>query len=356
MERGRDRGPADKSPPASPRPVVIAGIPCDGYSVARFRDGNGPPPLRDRTHPLGLDRTGLREKSRPEANVDLVRDLVRSNTLTVRGMTLCAHVFESGGEVIIENPVDYASDKRLRSIKLLAGQARHCPIWNTPAVKAFLPAACRGDDSNPQNIVEFDQCACNTSDSRYKKPTALAATVGIATYVIARFSGKFCDCGVRPHAKVAVGRDSNGHLNSTAAAAYPDRMNRGLADCVYSYLLARSKLPGLSALLGQGRGFNRSECKTRRSGTLVAFWAEIDSPAMRLAQSCIAGALDSYLTRSSNRTDPAPMPATAPSALPPFAPEAASGLPAAKRAKEGGEQPQQGPTPQPQCARPAACR
>ena len=66
--------------------VVLAGIPCDSYSILRFRsvDGkdNGARPLRDRLHPLGLNN--LEEHQRAA--------LHDGNMLTARGLELCAAV------------------------------------------------------------------------------------------------------------------------------------------------------------------------------------------------------------------------------------------------------------------------
>ena len=54
-------------------------------------------------HPIGLDaptEEQLKELRRR-------KKLALSNLLTVRGLELCAAVFESGGEALIENPPDY---------------------------------------------------------------------------------------------------------------------------------------------------------------------------------------------------------------------------------------------------------
>ena len=83
--------------------AIVAGIPCDGYCKAKFlsqdADDGGPPPLRRRAWPTGApwELKELRWRKK----------LALSNLLTVRGLELCAAVFESGGEALIENPPDY---------------------------------------------------------------------------------------------------------------------------------------------------------------------------------------------------------------------------------------------------------
>lgn len=81
---------------------VVAGIPCNGYCVARFDPDGGARPLRDSDHLMGLP--GLCDNDR--------RSLALSNALTVRALALCTAVWEAGGEVLIENPPDCAPGSR----------------------------------------------------------------------------------------------------------------------------------------------------------------------------------------------------------------------------------------------------
>jgi hypothetical protein len=131
--------------------AIVAGIPCNGYCVARF-DGTmaNSIPLRDNQHPLGLPNLALRER----------RQLATSNTLTRRSLLLCAAVWRAGGEVLIENPPDYsefglwASDRATGEIRReyrFEEQHRHCPLWRLPWVRKFLEAT-------GARLLDFAQC------------------------------------------------------------------------------------------------------------------------------------------------------------------------------------------------------
>ena len=72
--------------------ACAAGIPCSGYCIARFLSDGLALPLRDRSHAVGLN----------DLSAEGRRSLSVSNSLTVRGLSLCAAVWQSGGEVLIE--------------------------------------------------------------------------------------------------------------------------------------------------------------------------------------------------------------------------------------------------------------
>ena len=84
--------------------LCVAGIPCNGYCIAKHSDRHNARPLRSRDHPCGLPigNAGRGVSLYPQD----VKNLATSNSLTVRGLSLCAAVFESGGEALIENPPD----------------------------------------------------------------------------------------------------------------------------------------------------------------------------------------------------------------------------------------------------------
>ena len=211
---------------------VVAGIPCNGYSCLRFLDDGGARALRDREHPTGLP--GLSEQDRAS--------LAMSNTLTVRSLALCAAVFEAGGEVLIENPMDYGepglwatnprtgrveADSAVAAARL---QKRHAPLWCMPWTRSFAEAT-------DAELLNFAQCRF---ESPFQKYTSLLVTRDFERCApsLSAFRDKPCTCR-KPHAKVAVGRNANGDWVSAASARYPEAMNEQIARAVRELVHAR---------------------------------------------------------------------------------------------------------------------
>ena len=116
---------------------IIAGIPCNSFCKARFEaDDNGARPLRDREHPYGLANLSAAAR----------RSLATNNELTRRSLELTAAVWGSGGEVLIENPPDYAvwglwSTDPVTGISGMnerRREPRHCPLWHLPWVQLLI--------------------------------------------------------------------------------------------------------------------------------------------------------------------------------------------------------------------------
>ena len=223
--------------------AIVAGIPCDGYCKVKFAstDGEdkGPPALRCREWPTGMPWE-LEQRYREK--------LALSNMLTVRGLRLCAAIYESGGEALIENPPDYGvyglwtkdpksdgsgTDSAWRKEKLF--EPRHCPLWYTPWASAFIRCA-------EARLFNFAQCQLQ---SEYEKYTTFAVTYGWALLsrdLMAPFDNNRCTCA-RPHAKQARGKDA------AAAATYPLPMNMAIARCMIRIVemrLQHGKLRDLS--------------------------------------------------------------------------------------------------------------
>ena len=198
--------------------AVVAGIPCNTYCVARFKKDGEARPLRDRAHKLGMPRESLSKSE--------LKQLAEGNALTHRAIELCAAVWEAGGEVIIENPIDYGDERTLERLSSTPPSSeglareqceRHCPLWSIPWVGSFM----RFTDAE---FVTFDQC---TLGSPYRKPTTLAVTPGLYDAIRYDFGGRRCCCRGK-HAKRTIGRDGF-EYRSAAAAAYPPAMNALLA-------------------------------------------------------------------------------------------------------------------------------
>ena len=215
--------------------AIFAGIPCDGYCVARLQQDGAAPTLRDREHQLGLP--GLGESQR--------RALATSNTLTLRALTLCTAVWEAGGEVFIENPPDrgelglWASSpstglpdatRHERHPQML----KHAPLWRMPWIKKFLTLS-------GAKLLNFAQCQLG---SAFQKYTTLLFTADWVKHAPAlkAFDDVRCTCVTR-HKRQAHGRNPDGSYVSRDAARYPEEMNKCLAKGLYELARARLQAP-----------------------------------------------------------------------------------------------------------------
>ena len=176
-------------------------------------------------------------RSAPDLSAHHRARLATSNSLTVRGLMLCAAVWESGGEVLIENPPDYGAygelwavnprtgkdDEALRNLKF---NGDHCPLWKTDWAEAFLAAT-------KSRKFSFAQCQFG---SAYQKYTVLAATLRWAQLgpsghtPFECFHGRYCRRR-GAHEKRAIGVDAHGRYVSEAAAWYPREMNLASRAC-----------------------------------------------------------------------------------------------------------------------------
>ena len=84
---------------------VHCGTPCNPFSAARKPDG-GPPPLRSRAEPLGLQ----------DLSADNRALVFMGNLFLFRSAEICLVVFNHGGDYSIENP-------------------QHSLLWQTPTVE-----------------------------------------------------------------------------------------------------------------------------------------------------------------------------------------------------------------------------
>ena len=304
--------------------AVVAGIPCNSYCVGRFpnetdngeesHDG-GARPLRDRWRPTGLPMHELRPSDR--------RALVEGNTLTIRSLDICACVYMAGGEVVIENPVDYGGKHGW-----LKQHRKHAPLWLMPWTKTFIEAT--GSETE-----DFAQC---THGSDFKKMTTLCYTPALRKLMLEHFAGprrrcckEHCPHGGR-HPKAAIGTNGHGKYNSAEAAAYPPQMNFGIADAIITIVEERQPKRGFEAMLGQTRGVKPPDTAARhaaleRSGLWKVLQGEEAKQAMRVPSPTVISA-----AKSASPTTLALQPLAAQPQL----------------------QPQPQPQPQPQQASPAA--
>ena len=220
--------------------VCVAGFPCNTYSVARFRDtmDGRTPPLRDRDHKFGL----------PNLTAWAKGHLAKGNQLTRRSLLLCAAVWAGGGEVLIENPPDYAKPG-LWSRHYSSGsrqEERHCPLWELPWVVEFLEAT-------GSELLHFAQCAHGSDFQKYSTLACSPRWRRVAKESFDAFDQVPCTCE-RAHRDVASGWNANGSYHSKAAAAYPLGMKAYIVQAVISLLESQRPHQPLNSNLARALG------------------------------------------------------------------------------------------------------
>ena len=189
--------------------LVIAGIPCNTFSVARLKGGTGPPAVRRRT--TGEAR-GLRD---PPTGHEHEADL--ANCLVARACRLCEAAWAAGGDYIIENPIDRSCPEL--SARLQLGRwPKHVSLWQMEELRA-LRRRTGG------RYVSFPQCALGGPAQKW---TTLLFSGGL---------GALCWLGLLrcthsrgQHKRRGIGRDASGAWASAALAAYPAEMNVAIAE------------------------------------------------------------------------------------------------------------------------------
>ena len=181
--------------------AIFAAPPCSTFSVSRFfetwssRKGRGPPPVRDRQNPNGLDAV-------PKAHS---RELRLANRLVDRTGALLAAAAEAGTEFILEHPADRGNPKD----HALFLHHRHAPLWLHSTMKSL---AIR----TSARFCTFAQCMFG---AEYQKYTTLMYSPGLAASLDSLDRHR---CTHESHPKMAGGfTDGDGQWDSRRAAAYP---------------------------------------------------------------------------------------------------------------------------------------
>jgi hypothetical protein len=261
--------------------ACVAGIPCNSFCVARFNSvGGGASALRDKKH-----MWGLRNLTRAE-----LVELAGANDIVRRSLVLLIAVWQSGGEVLIENPPDrsepglWAYDPQFGELRPkfdLIGQHRHCarerlPLPVSPPVCRPLPLPRR--PSSPlrpsgaarpplavwrlpwlqdfievtgAKFVDFAQCQFGGDYQKYTRFLITPRWLEAARQVFSRLDGVPCRCPSR-HRRRASGMDEHGRYESAKAAKYPREVNRLLARATLLLIRHDGEEPGgdLTWLLG----------------------------------------------------------------------------------------------------------
>ena len=187
--------------------AMMVAFPCSTYSAARLfsSDPPGPPPVRTKSAPDGLDPSVLDPRH--------VSELNKTNLLLDRTFQLCVAARKSTKKttIILENP----ADKSVRGTLPFAEDCvEHGSLWATSAfdgLKKSIP------DSS---MVTFAYCRF---DSDYQKYTTLWYT-NESGPVLDQLGLPLYQCNHSKHNKVAGGRLPDGTWASASAAPYPSQL------------------------------------------------------------------------------------------------------------------------------------
>ena len=165
--------------------AVFAAPPCSTYSVSRHfrakrnrRGDRGPPPLRSRRSPQGLDPP-------PHGHA---RELEQANLITDRLCALLEAAAAASAEFIVENPTDRGDPCSLHTFLF----ADHAPLWLHPSIVELRR-------STGAKLCTFAQCEFGAP---YQKYTSLLYTPALSPYLDA-WSHKRCSHA--NHAELAGG-------------------------------------------------------------------------------------------------------------------------------------------------------
>ena len=198
--------------------AIFAGPPCSTFSVSRLfravkhrragQSDDGPPPVRSRAHPAGLDP--------PPPGHE--QELASSNDIIDRLCALLMLADDVGTLFIIEQPAD-RGDRNVPHTFLFDD---HAPLWIYPAVIALLAhASCR--------LCTFPQCMLG---AEWQKYTTLCYSPALAPWLDSWHNHR---CTHSSHPKVAGGvQDAEGRWPSSGSSAYPPAMNKAVAQILYA--------------------------------------------------------------------------------------------------------------------------
>ena len=207
--------------------TMLVAFPCSTGSISRHFDASdgerdpGPPIVRNAEHPDGL----------PEDQIDPshVQELRNANLLLLRTCALIVAARSSPARttILFENPVDRSDE----SAPCYSEELKtHGSIFKTQAFLKLLSAV-------PMKKVTFAYCRLDP-DGNQKYTTFYFTPEAAPAFEFLNGPDYRCNHPRGSHKSRAGGRDANGNFSSSAkAAAYPDELNRIIAD---GLLLART--------------------------------------------------------------------------------------------------------------------
>lgn len=215
--------------------IGFFGIVCSSFSVVRNNQNGvqGSVPLRDRENPLGLPNLSATDRHKLE----------RANELTRRSIILVALLWGSGGDFLIENPVDFgarAREDRFREDAFYQKNRDHCPLWLLPWTIALRLATGTGGSHRAPGKelvvieaedyhVDFSQCLLRAESTVYdptrrsserkevdgtRKDTRLLCSRGLKAGLKETFGGLGLCKNDHTHGTSCIGLGASGECNS----------------------------------------------------------------------------------------------------------------------------------------------
>ena len=189
---------------------LLAGIPCETYSVARWRRSHGSTarPLR------------VRGESAPRPDLTWQESLAvaKADLLAERTCRLCQEVQAAGGVYAIENPPD-------RSDGPYSGPfwtSDHAPLWHLPCMRRLRQAT-------GAMMIGFSQCMLGAATQKATNLMVSPALFPHLSWLQAWQCNHRHTPGYPAHADLAVGWDEWWRSRSRRAASYPPVLNASLA-------------------------------------------------------------------------------------------------------------------------------
>ena len=204
--------------------AIFSAPPCSTYSVARYFSNDsgdgGPPPVRSRSHILGLPDVPGKHK----------RELRRANEITRRTCVLLSAAHRAGADWAIENPPDRGDPNN----RLLFTFPEHGPIWLDPNIIAL-------SKETHARRATFAQCMFGGASQKY---TTLMYSAGFDP-AFGQLKNMLCSHPPGAHSTAAGGLahqedgTSPKEWRSHESAAYPPDLNTFIASGVVSLAVAR---------------------------------------------------------------------------------------------------------------------
>ena len=200
--------------------LVVAGIPCTTFSVARFKPG-GAPPVRWRSTMGHADA----HRGAPHPPAGHEEEAAHANLLLQRTIAVAEAVVAAGGTVVMENPMS-RSDPALAARARLMLQPRHAPLWLMEELLAFEAAT-------GARRVHFPQCALGGPAQKW---TTLSTSPGLTQLL--SLEGLSCSHPKGEHKAQRRARRTRGKWATASLAAYPPLLNAALAAAFQEWRVA----------------------------------------------------------------------------------------------------------------------
>ena len=177
--------------------ATVAGPPCETWSIARFADSAGPPPVRSIDHPFGL----------PSASPKQLEQVLFGSRLLIVALRFMLSAVRTGAAGILEHPdlIDWHEQRQAPS------------IWRLEQVQTIL--ACEG--------AEFLQVQQGQFGARWLKPTRLLSVN------LPSLRTRMHDHSSNPDQLESLsGLDEHGRHNTRLAKEYPPMFCKAIAGAI----------------------------------------------------------------------------------------------------------------------------